>query len=515
MKKVLSFVLAFCMIIPCMFMLSACADDHTHTFAETWTFNDTHHWHASTCEHSDEKSAYAEHVDEDLNDICDVCRHGVVATINELEYTSLQTAINAVSAEQTIVLFDDIDLETAIEITKPVIIDLNGKTLSVSQDTEGNGVFWVKEGGDLTINGEGVVNGVGDNIYNIAIYVNGGELTINGGLYTNTGLTVNPEDQDNQHYDLIYVKGGSVEINGGTFEGFTPDWLLNLRDDMRHCSSITVKGGTFHGFNPANNATEGLNTNYVALGYTVVQDGDCYIVESDGLTYASAHTITDLKDALSSEVDVIVLQADLDLKEVNENKKLIINEGKHVIDLNGYKIKGVDDGSANWHAMDVRGATTEITIKDSSTEKTGTIEGRCYGIQVSRGAKLTIDGGNFVCTTNGTYNQSVVVYGGTLVVNGGVFTTKVYETIFGQNYTWDEVAYANSITINGGEFNYIGETDPDYGLFYFAGDNQTVVINGGTFNNNEIAYVVSAENTVTFTNNAGISEELIDVWEAE
>ena len=36
---------------------------HTHTFdTENWEKGATHHWHKATCEHSDEKSDYAEHV---------------------------------------------------------------------------------------------------------------------------------------------------------------------------------------------------------------------------------------------------------------------------------------------------------------------------------------------------------------------------------------------------------------------------------------------------------------------
>ena len=34
---------------------------HTHTFSDEWSHDETHHWHAATCEHTDEKSDYAEH----------------------------------------------------------------------------------------------------------------------------------------------------------------------------------------------------------------------------------------------------------------------------------------------------------------------------------------------------------------------------------------------------------------------------------------------------------------------
>ena len=35
--------------------------EHTHTYSDMWSYNDTHHWHSATCTHAEEKSAYAEH----------------------------------------------------------------------------------------------------------------------------------------------------------------------------------------------------------------------------------------------------------------------------------------------------------------------------------------------------------------------------------------------------------------------------------------------------------------------
>ena len=34
---------------------------HAHRFSESWSTNDTHHWHAAICEHEDEKKDYREH----------------------------------------------------------------------------------------------------------------------------------------------------------------------------------------------------------------------------------------------------------------------------------------------------------------------------------------------------------------------------------------------------------------------------------------------------------------------
>jgi len=110
-SKIIAFALAICLIVPCMLMLTACKEEHTHTltkvdavqetcttdgnteyykcdcgkyfsdneakteiqkdswvvdatghsFASTWTYNETHHWKEATCSHTTEKSEYAEH----------------------------------------------------------------------------------------------------------------------------------------------------------------------------------------------------------------------------------------------------------------------------------------------------------------------------------------------------------------------------------------------------------------------------------------------------------------------
>lgn len=52
MKKFLGlvFVLAF------VFTLISCAEVHTHAFSNDWSHDAKSHWHAATCEHTDEVS---------------------------------------------------------------------------------------------------------------------------------------------------------------------------------------------------------------------------------------------------------------------------------------------------------------------------------------------------------------------------------------------------------------------------------------------------------------------------
>ena len=64
MKRFLSVFLSI-MIVVAMLGLVACdnvpTDTHTHTFATEWSKSDSEHWHAATCEHTDEVSDRAAH----------------------------------------------------------------------------------------------------------------------------------------------------------------------------------------------------------------------------------------------------------------------------------------------------------------------------------------------------------------------------------------------------------------------------------------------------------------------
>ena len=260
-----------------------------------------------------------------------------VAQIGDTEYASLDAAIEAAGTQDEVVVVADIATDAAFEITKKVAINLNGKTIATTEmDTEGNGVFWVKSGGELTLNGEGTINGVGGNAYNIAIWADGGKATINGGTYTNVGAQ--DPGPDGAHFDLIYAKnGGLVEINGGTFKCETPNWTLNSHDTKK--GAIVVKGGTFYGFNPANCTTEGANTNFCA-------DGLCgYVVETvDGVdVYGVATAIAMVGDEMYPSFDAALrVAASGDtvklLADVVVEKVVVVPNGA-MLDLNGNTIQ--------------------------------------------------------------------------------------------------------------------------------------------------------------------------------
>ena len=195
-------------------------------------------------------------------------------------FTTLDAAIKAAKTGGTIKLLTNVGTDAALVINKELTVDLNGKTIAATEnDKVGDGVFCVVAGGALTINdslGTGVINGVGDNDYNIAIWANGGKVIINGGNFTNVGAT--DKTDPNAHFDLIYAKnGGEVIINGGSFECETPEFTLNSHDTNK--GNITVNGGTFVGFDPRNNAAETAGTSFMAESkYTFAEGGKYSVV---------------------------------------------------------------------------------------------------------------------------------------------------------------------------------------------------------------------------------------------
>ena len=74
MKHVLACLLCLLMLAA---LLTACDSGkeppHEHEFDSTWLYDETQHWHAAACEHTDLESDRGDHVDADGNDICDVC----------------------------------------------------------------------------------------------------------------------------------------------------------------------------------------------------------------------------------------------------------------------------------------------------------------------------------------------------------------------------------------------------------------------------------------------------------
>ncbi len=161
-------------------------------------------------------------------------------------------------------LTNDIDLESQIEIRNEVILNLNGYTLKTTKDNVD--VVWVVGSGQLTINGDGVIDA--DSSY--SVYVGGnGQLTINGGTYYSSVSSVYAQTNAK-----VIVNDGTFKVEGEYGQIYT----LNLRDKNTDTASIVVNGGRFYKYDPSQSESENPIANFVANDCVVRLDGDWYVV---------------------------------------------------------------------------------------------------------------------------------------------------------------------------------------------------------------------------------------------
>ena len=179
----------------------------------------------------------------------------------------------------------DLVLDRAIEVAagKEVTLDLNGKTISNTEDfwneATNNWSLLSVRGGSLTLTGNGAVKAKENDVFAVDVQ-DGGNLVIEGGEYVG-------------NMDAVYVFEGTVEIKGGKFSiqqlSENPDpygYVLNCYDTnyKNGKAKILVSGGEFVKFNPGDCAAEGAHTNFLADGYKSTQIGDSYFVTKAGVT---------------------------------------------------------------------------------------------------------------------------------------------------------------------------------------------------------------------------------------
>ena len=198
---------------------------------------------------------------------------GGVAEINGIQFKDLQSAFNAANDGDTIKVLDNIDLALTASVKKvTVTLDMNGKTITNTSDLwdvqNKDAANWslvsVKEGGNLTITGNGAFKAKANDCYAVDIQ-DGSKCTIENGIFVG-------------NISAVYVLEGELTVNGGTYSvqqkysdaTKADEFVLNCYDANREAKTaiITVTGGTFIKFNPANCKAEGANTNFCADGYT-------------------------------------------------------------------------------------------------------------------------------------------------------------------------------------------------------------------------------------------------------
>ena len=207
MKKIFSFLLAICFLVPLAVVMTACGENEVV-----------------------------------VN----------VATIEEL--------MTAVDGDNDVIkLTEDMEATSAIVVKRKVTFDLNGKTLTGDGDY---GVIYAQGDAEVTITGDGkIVAKESADHYAMVIWAkNNSKVKIENGTFTQaiTG-------KDTQ-YDMIYItESAQLTIEGGKFDCHTPKWTLNIQDKDATTAKFIVKGGEFKSYDPANVTTEPKDSNVTSF----------------------------------------------------------------------------------------------------------------------------------------------------------------------------------------------------------------------------------------------------------
>lgn len=193
----------------------------------------------------------------------------------------------AVAAGGNIKLANDIELTETLVVNTTVVLDMNGHKLYNESEiwNEGEGkwsLISVRGTGNLTITGNGTLKAKENDCFAADVYDAGAVLTIENGTFIG-----------NVH--AIYVYDGTAYIKGGEYSiqqtysvaGKEYEFVLNCYDASREAGTakMNVTGGTFHQFNPANNAAEGMKTNF-AGDSLVINNGE-FCVGNDAMNVIS------------------------------------------------------------------------------------------------------------------------------------------------------------------------------------------------------------------------------------
>lgn len=150
---------------------------HEHTFEEGWTSDVDGHWHKATCEHEDTKVNYAKHIDENTDNLCDVCQFHLVEKV-EYIFDPNKYATQTLESDLQVGMFT-VSATTQIRSRGKSYSDAELGTLDLDQSLKLNGN---KAAFTITLSGPAKVillvrNGSGSatNGQTLNMYVNGAE----------------------------------------------------------------------------------------------------------------------------------------------------------------------------------------------------------------------------------------------------------------------------------------------------------------------------------------------------
>ena len=201
----------------------------------------------------------------------------------------------------TVVLSENVTLAEPIKVEQPMVIDLNGYTITADLKQEGRHHYAIDNYSVLTLKGEGAINARGienfgtmtidGNITITNVDTNGGsaiwnegDLVINGGTFT-----TNTEAGVGSYGGALYTEeGATCVVNGGTFIANSQLTYAVLNYGVTVVNNATVKGK--HG------AIGGaIDENGEYYGKTTINGGSFELMENPAMSDHCAYCINDIR----------------------------------------------------------------------------------------------------------------------------------------------------------------------------------------------------------------------------
>lgn len=157
---------------------------------------------------------------------------------------------------------------------KNVVLELNGKTVTLKGDSRG---FGSKISGNVTIKGDGYFgDSTGESVGYLFDLYGSAVLNVEGNATYQCGLSC-VQMSDNS---TVNISGG--KWIGGSYSG--KYWTINKIDADKATISVNITGGEFYKFNPAEALIENPVENWVVDGYKSTLVGDYYVVTKEDVT---------------------------------------------------------------------------------------------------------------------------------------------------------------------------------------------------------------------------------------
>lgn len=467
-----------------------------------------------------------------------------VAKIGETSFASLQAAIDAAEAGQTITLAADLSVDTetyTVGADKSVVLDMNGKTITVADNKNGtnssaNYALFYIEDGNLTVTGNGAINLKSTynrawNAMSVLFHNRGGVLTIQNGTFKNLGGTDMAFVVDNSGN---YYGDATTNIYGGTLYS-TYTAIRNYMDPMTNPAIgkvyLNIYGGNINGGTSAiwaqSTANESNPPSAPARGEINISGGEIGTVNSargvwaETMTTISGGTVASFKGEVGELVvnggtitgDVTILTS------AGEVADYVVNQdGAYVEKGNAVASVGAKEFTDIYAAFDAANGKVVTILQDLELTKTILVEynydvtvegsgktitfvGVEQGFQVETGATLTlgegltiVGSGANVCPINIEY--ATVVTAANITTTSGNASAAISHTqgsanltINGGTITAEAAAAINwtsvgTLTVNGGTIQGASAINHKSGA---------LAINGGEFNGVNAAVAIETK----------------------